>query len=128
MTRDEAARRVAQLDWIDDVVVFVWIGLTALMAWSGYLVYRASGGVTWRLGLVAAVVLATWLYPVYTAGFSLRPGFVANIAYGIFVLAVIVALLPSSRASSALLAPILVWIPVATWYVWLQIRAGAPSG
>lgn len=29
--------------------------------------------------------------------------------------------------SSALLVPILAWIAVATWYVWLQIQAGAPS-
>ncbi len=56
-----------RLAWIDRVVAYVWVFLSLLMVMSFILLYNASG-MSRESGLVVALLVATWTYPIYTLG------------------------------------------------------------
>jgi tryptophan-rich sensory protein len=105
-------------EWVERIVGFVWLGLFACMGAASWLAYNSGGVNAVRDGrLLIGLLLVCLLYPVYTLGMKVIPGLVANVV--VLVLAVVVAVLvwPSSAAAAGLVAPVVVWIILATVYM-----------
>ncbi len=54
------------LQWVDDIVVFVWAILSILMIGTAWLLYKNSSGISKEVTLVIILIVATWTYPLYT--------------------------------------------------------------
>ena len=80
---------VNRLAWVDQIVTYVWIGLSMLMFVSAWSVYQENG-FSRELYYVIALIIATWTYPLYTLGFRLVPGLIGNILYFAFTIFVII--------------------------------------
>ncbi|MEM6785328.1 MAG: hypothetical protein AAF624_16525, partial [Bacteroidota bacterium] len=76
---------------------------------------------------VGGLILFCWLYPLYTLGFRLIPGFVGNILTFVAAVVVLVVIASSSRTAAALIAPVAAWCALATVYaaqlVWPTLAA-----
>lgn len=116
-----------KLRWIDRVVSFVWIGLSALMFVSAWLVYREIGfhGEFW---FVILLVAATWTYPLYTLGFKLVPGLIGNSLYIALTVFVIVRVGQVTMVAVYLLSPVVLWVAIATVYVISQYLSQRQTG
>jgi tryptophan-rich sensory protein len=113
---------VSRLQWIDRIVVGVWIGLSILMLVAAGMVYSEKG-INREFWLIVALLIASWTYPFYTLGFKLVPGLIGNIGYLTFTFFVINQIKPASAPAAYLLYPITLWVAMATVYVILQILA-----
>ena len=69
------------LQWVDDIVVFVWAILSILMIGTAWLLYKNSSGISKEVTLVIILIVATWTYPLYTLNYQLVPGLAGNILY-----------------------------------------------
>ena len=64
---------IEHLRWIDRIVVYVWVGLSLLMIIAASLIFKEHG-LNREFWYLIALIIATWLYPLYTLGFKLIPG------------------------------------------------------
>jgi tryptophan-rich sensory protein len=118
----DLATLVKKLGWIDRVAGYVWVLLTLLMVLAIYALSQAEDGVWNRYSHhVIALIVVVWLYPLYTLGFRLVPGLIGNVAVGLLAIYVVWVVSSSSTTAAALIAPVVVWIAVATGYVVLQL-------
>lgn len=132
-SKGTAEKIVDALSFIQDVVTYVWIGLSVLMLISIGLVYFSVRGPERRtrqvLAIVSLVVLvaATWTYPFYSGGFgeneSLTRILYSNYAYsGLLVLVIIIVGL-FQIFPALLLLPVVVWVTIATIYTVAKIKS-----
>jgi|GEM_PF-1746949 len=77
------------LQWVDDIVVFVWAILSILMIGTAWLLYKNSSGISKEVTLVIILIVATWTYPLYTLNYQLVPGLAGNILYLVLTIFVI---------------------------------------
>ncbi len=106
------------LDWIPGVAGGVWIVLTVLMGIACRLLLRAGSPSSKRHArLVIGLIVFCWLYPLYTLGFQLIPGFIGNILTVLAAAWVVLTIRQSSRSAALLVLPVIVWTSVATVYV-----------
>ena len=106
------------LSWIDMVAATVWILLTIIMFWVLYRLYEAYGSShkTFQLGI--ALLIAVWLYPLYTFLFNqLEVGFVGNILTLALTLVYRRRLTEHSKTLANWMIPQIIWLVLATFYV-----------
>jgi tryptophan-rich sensory protein len=114
---------VEKLQWVDSIVVFVWILLSALMIATAWLLVQQKGEVSKEVKLVILLMIATWSYPLYTLFYKLVPGLIGNILYLALAIYVILQVRNVSVHIAYLLYPIVMWVGFATIYVIFQLLA-----
>lgn len=111
------------LQWVDDIVVFVWAILSILMIGTAWLLYKNSSGISKEVTLVIILIVATWTYPLYTLNYQLVPGLAGNILYLVVTIFVIYQVRNVSVNIAYMLYPIVAWVIFATIYVIFQLLA-----
>lgn len=127
-----AAKIVEALSFVDDVVTFVWVGLTVLMVSSLFLLFRnpEANKIRRRTISIVAVILvivATWTYPFYAGGFTdvdLVRQLYATYAYSGFLLIVFIVVMSYAVLPALLLFPTFIWLAIAITYVLAQLNDG----
>jgi tryptophan-rich sensory protein len=117
-----AATIVEKLSWIDAVVVYVWMVLVSLMIVAGILLFQTKG-LGKEVLLVGFMIVATLSYPLYTFGYQLLPGLIGNLLYIALVVWIVWTLYPVSHVAASLLIPPILWVSVASVYVFAKIFA-----
>lgn len=111
------------LQWVDDIVVFVWAILSILMIGTAWLLYKNSSGISKEVTLVIILIVATWTYPLYTLNYQLVSGLAGNILYLVVTIFVIYQVRNVSVNIAYMLYPIVAWVSFATIYVIFQLLA-----
>lgn len=127
-----AAKIVDALSFVEDIVSFVWIGLTVLMVSSLFVLFRnpvASKITLRRVSIVAVmlVIVATWTYPLYAGGFTnvdLVRQLYSTYAYAGFLFVVFVVVGSYAILPAMLLFPTFIWLAIAITYVIAQLNDG----
>jgi tryptophan-rich sensory protein len=113
---DEGSPRGAPWTPPGAVIGAVWTLLYTLMGLALWAINHISSKHRWRArGFVLALIGFCLVWPFYAFGTSSRwPGLLGNL--GILALAVlaVIQLLPSSRLAASLVAPVAIWITIAT--------------
>lgn len=109
--------------WVEQIVGFVWIGLFAFMAAARWLLLRSGDPrAEFHASLVAALIVFCASYPLYTAGMKLLPGLIGNCVTVFLAGWIACRIWPSSRVASVFVAFVLVWLTIATVYVWQLVQ------
>lgn len=109
---------VENLTWINDVVSYVWIALTLLMIGSLYLLHKKDHREFW---LIVILLIATWLYPLYSLNFAVVAGTVGTALYTVLLVYVLYRVYRMEKWAAALLVPTLIWVAIALSYGIAQI-------
>ena len=113
---------IEALAWIPQIAGFVWAVLTLLLIVALRLLARREGRLWNRYSKpVFALLAMIWLYPVFTVGFQLLPGLVGNVAVALLAIYAMTVARPRSTTAGYLIAPVVVWLSAATFYVALLI-------
>ncbi|MFO0957870.1 MAG: TspO/MBR family protein [Isosphaeraceae bacterium] len=115
LVSEEIVRTPPGWEWADGVVGYVWVGLFVCMGLASWLAYRSGWPGAVRDGRLAlSLLVVCMLYPVYTLGMRAIPGLVANVAVLALTCGVAALVRRSSATAAGLLAPIGLWLAVAT--------------
>lgn len=113
------------LSWIDSVAGGVWLILSGLLVGILIMIYNRLGISNRYFGAGVLLLMAIWLYPLYTSFYSqLIIGEIGNIATLIATVGFIKLLRKFSVPTSRLLIPQVIWLSMATFYVGLMLVAG----
>ncbi|MEO8657827.1 MAG: TspO/MBR family protein [Bryobacteraceae bacterium] len=104
-------------DWF---VGAVWVVLFAGMGAARWLALRR--GATRPALWVAILFLVCALYPFYTGGFRLLPGFIGNLVTVALAAWVATRLWPHSRPAAALVLCVVLWVSFATVVVAAELH------
>lgn len=97
------------------IVPYVWLVLFAFMGTAFWLLVRDGGRLTGPAWLVVLLVLLCVLYPVYTGALNQpRVALVGNAAVVAVAGLAVWRAWPLSRAAAALLAPVILWVAIAS--------------
>lgn len=116
------------LDWVQGVAGPVWMVLSGMMATAAWLLFRDGTDTARRHAwLVLGLLALCWLHPLYTAWFdalgwrhqSGLVGALLTLLVASFVISQVVRTVPGVVL---LLAPVLIWLAMASVYTALLIR------
>lgn len=116
------------LGWVPMAAAPAWLLLTALMGFAAWLTLRHGGSSGFAdARLIVGFILICWLHPLYTAAAE-RQGVRRIVELGgsavtlVFGLLLTVRLLLASATVAALFLPVLLWLAVATYYLYMMLR------
>lgn len=121
---------VRALSFIDTVVAYVWMLLSALMVIAFILVWRTKHAPSrervrrMAIGALLVLIAATWTFPIYAniGGDSLVNELYASYAYTAVYLLVLCIVFAASWRIALLIFPVLPWIVTAMVYATAQLR------
>ena len=113
-------------EWVDRVVGYVCLGLFACMGTAAWLAYSSGQPTAARDSyIVVGLMLVCILYPFYTLGLQAVPGLIGNVVVVILTILAAIFVRRSSSVAVGLLAPVALWVSLATVYVARLIAANA---
>ena len=113
---------VENLSWIDQVATGVWIGLTVVMLYVLYRVYRDRGSKDGNIYFGIFLLVAVYAYPFYTGFFQFQTiAWIGNVVTFLITLIHAIRLRKLSVPLSWCMSPQLAWLFVATVYLSLKM-------